>query len=179
MIAACRKPINENRPGGSLEASWASPEWAQKCKERETTMKRLWTILIISTGIRQQGSRCRPEDRTETSDRTRIVHLKTALNHLTVIELREPVIEVATGSHHSRSSGGKTKYLCSRRKPMPPRTCSSGRRPAPELRTGARRGGGGMDFAVDQMSAQLSPRPASVHRRHNPRQRKCCWPESP
>ena len=35
---------------------------------------------------------------TETSDRTRIVHLKTALNHLTVIEVAEPVLQVATGS---------------------------------------------------------------------------------
>src|ERR1035441_5920152 len=33
----------------------------------------------------------------ETSDRTRIVHLKTALNHLTVIEVGDPVIEVAAG----------------------------------------------------------------------------------
>jgi hypothetical protein len=35
---------------------------------------------------------------TETSDRTRIVHLKTALNHLTVIEVGDAVIEVAAGS---------------------------------------------------------------------------------
>ena len=35
---------------------------------------------------------------TETSDRNRIVHLKTALNHLTVIEVGEPVVEVAAGS---------------------------------------------------------------------------------
>ena len=35
---------------------------------------------------------------TESSDRTRIVHLKTALNHLTVIEVGEPVVEVAAGS---------------------------------------------------------------------------------
>jgi len=35
---------------------------------------------------------------TEASDRTRIVHLKTALNHLTVIEVGEAVIEVAAGS---------------------------------------------------------------------------------
>src|SRR5215831_19416936 len=34
----------------------------------------------------------------ETGDRTRIVHLKTALNHLTVIEVGEPVVEVAAGS---------------------------------------------------------------------------------
>src|SRR5512146_3230906 len=35
---------------------------------------------------------------TETNDRTKIVHLKTALNHLTVIEVSEPVVQVATGS---------------------------------------------------------------------------------
>jgi hypothetical protein len=35
---------------------------------------------------------------TENDDRTRIVHLKTALNHLTVIEVAEPVIQVAAGS---------------------------------------------------------------------------------
>ena len=35
---------------------------------------------------------------TQTSDRTNIVHLKTALNHLTVIEVAEPVMQVATGS---------------------------------------------------------------------------------
>ncbi len=35
---------------------------------------------------------------TETSDRARIVHLKTALNHLTVIEVAEPVVQVAAGS---------------------------------------------------------------------------------
>src|SRR5512146_1932361 len=35
---------------------------------------------------------------TETADRTRVVHLKTALNHLTVIEVSEPVVQVAAGS---------------------------------------------------------------------------------
>ena len=35
---------------------------------------------------------------SENGDRTRIVHLKTALNHLTVIEVTEPVIQVAAGS---------------------------------------------------------------------------------
>jgi hypothetical protein len=35
---------------------------------------------------------------TQTSDRSRIVHLKTALNHLTLIEVSEPVVQVATGS---------------------------------------------------------------------------------
>src|SRR5215469_12274365 len=35
---------------------------------------------------------------TETTDRTQIIHLKTALDHLTVIELGEPVLQVASGS---------------------------------------------------------------------------------
>jgi hypothetical protein len=35
---------------------------------------------------------------TQTSDRSRIVHLKTAMNHLTVIEVSEPVVQVAAGS---------------------------------------------------------------------------------
>jgi hypothetical protein len=34
----------------------------------------------------------------QTSDRTRVVHLKTALNHLTVIEVADPVVQVAAGS---------------------------------------------------------------------------------
>ncbi len=59
-------------------------------------MKRLWTILIIVTAgaIALVGQKIEHE----TSDRSQIVHLKTALNHLTVIELGEPVIQVATGS---------------------------------------------------------------------------------
>jgi hypothetical protein len=35
---------------------------------------------------------------SETGNRSRIVHLRTALNHLTVIEMSEPVVEVASGS---------------------------------------------------------------------------------
>jgi hypothetical protein len=35
---------------------------------------------------------------TETTDRRQIIHLKTALDHLTVIELGEPVLQVASGS---------------------------------------------------------------------------------
>jgi hypothetical protein len=35
---------------------------------------------------------------SQTTDRTRIVHLKTALNHLTVIEVAESVMQVAAGS---------------------------------------------------------------------------------
>src|SRR5579864_8108438 len=34
----------------------------------------------------------------EKADQSQITHLRTALNHLTVIELQEPVVQVATGS---------------------------------------------------------------------------------
>jgi hypothetical protein len=51
-------------------------------------------ILLAATAVPLIGQKIG----TETSDRTRIVHLKTALNHLTVIEVGEPVLEVAAGS---------------------------------------------------------------------------------
>src|SRR5215472_14991163 len=61
-------------------------------------MTRFWTILIITavsaTGTPLAGQKIE----RESSDRNQIIHLKTALNHLTVIELREPVTQVATGS---------------------------------------------------------------------------------
>jgi RES domain-containing protein len=61
-------------------------------------MKRFWTILIIAlisaTGIPLAGQKI---DR-KSGDPSQIIHLRTALNHLTVIELREPVVQVATGS---------------------------------------------------------------------------------
>jgi hypothetical protein len=57
-------------------------------------MRHLWTILIITAAMPLAGQRIE----RETADHTQIVHLKTALNHLTVIELREPVVQVATGS---------------------------------------------------------------------------------
>lgn len=58
-------------------------------------MNRLWTILIIvAAAMPLSGQKIE----REATDRSQIIHLKTALNHLTVIELREPVIQVATGS---------------------------------------------------------------------------------
>ena len=57
-------------------------------------MKYLWTILIFAAAIPLAGQKIE----RETADHTQIIHLRTALNHLTVIELREPVTQVATGS---------------------------------------------------------------------------------
>jgi len=59
-------------------------------------MKRLVLIFVLLASALIPARAQRIE--TETSDRTRIVHLKTALNHLTVIEVAEPVVQVAAGS---------------------------------------------------------------------------------
>ena len=58
-------------------------------------MKRVVLIFVLlASGLPAVAQKIE----TETSDRTRIVHLKTALNHLTVIEVAEPVVQVAAGS---------------------------------------------------------------------------------
>ena len=59
-------------------------------------MKRILLIFVLLLAEPIPGLAQRIE--TENSDRSRIVHLKTALNHLTVIEVAEPVIQVAAGS---------------------------------------------------------------------------------
>ena len=59
-------------------------------------MKRIVLSLVVITTTAMPAIAQRIG--TEASDRTRIVHLRTALNHLTVIEVGEPVVEVAAGS---------------------------------------------------------------------------------
>jgi len=61
-------------------------------------MKRLCAILIIAVLVTATMPLVGQKIERETSDGGQIIHLKTALNHLTVIEVREPVIQVATGS---------------------------------------------------------------------------------
>jgi hypothetical protein len=61
-------------------------------------MKRLSSILIVTALVTATIPALAQKIERETNDGSQIVHLKTALNHLTVIELREPVIQVATGS---------------------------------------------------------------------------------
>ncbi|HEX8892534.1 MAG TPA: hypothetical protein VF783_04380 [Terriglobales bacterium] len=59
-------------------------------------MKRILTTLTVLSAFLVPATA--QKIGTESSDRTRVVHLKTALNHLTVIEVAEPVVEVAAGS---------------------------------------------------------------------------------
>jgi hypothetical protein len=59
-------------------------------------MKRNWAILMLIALAAWPVPGQRVE--SEAGDRRRIVHLQTALNHVTVIEVNEPVTLVATGS---------------------------------------------------------------------------------
>lgn len=59
-------------------------------------MKRILTTLTVLSAFLVPATA--QKIGTESSDRTRVVHLKTALNHLTVIEVAEPLVEVAAGS---------------------------------------------------------------------------------
>lgn len=61
-------------------------------------MKRFWIILVITSIPALTQPLAGQKIERESSDRSEVIHLKTALNHLTVIELREPVTQVATGS---------------------------------------------------------------------------------
>jgi hypothetical protein len=59
-------------------------------------MKRsVLTVALIATSFTPAFAQ---KIETENPDRKQIIHLKTALDHLTVIELCEPVLQVASGS---------------------------------------------------------------------------------
>jgi hypothetical protein len=122
-------------------------------------MKRLWTILII-TAVAMPLSGQKIE--REASDRSQIVHLSTALNHLTVIELREPVIQVATGSQSFKVEWRENKVFV---QPTESEAATNlfiwtaSERLNYELEPAG--AVSVMDFAVDQMPL-IQPKPASV-----------------
>src|SRR5215831_6130644 len=101
---------------------------------------------------------------SENSDRARIIHLKTALNHLTVIEVGEPVIQVAAGSPSFKVEWRENKVF------VQPTTAdaatnlfvwTANQRLNYELEPAGVVAD--MDFAVDQASVHAEPvKPASV-----------------
>jgi hypothetical protein len=125
-------------------------------------MKRFSIILIIAALAEAWMPLLAQKIEHETGDRTQIIHLKTALNHLTVIELREPVIQVATGSQSFKVEWRENKVFV-----QPTESEASTNlfiwtaserlnyelEPAGDVAT--------MDFAVDQMP-RAQPKPASV-----------------
>jgi hypothetical protein len=125
-------------------------------------MKRFSIILIITALTAAWEPLLAQKIERETGDRTQIIHLKTAMNHLTVIELREPVIQVATGSQSFKVEWRENKVFV-----QPTESDASTNlfiwtaserlnyelEPAGDVAT--------MDFAVDQMPL-AQPKPASV-----------------
>jgi len=126
-------------------------------------MKRFWIILIIITVISSIGIPLAGQKiERESGDRSQIIHLKTALNHLTVIELREPVTQVATGSQSFKVEWRENKVFV-----QPTEADASTNL---FIWTGSERLNyelepagdvAGMDFAVDQIPL-TQPRPTSV-----------------
>lgn len=102
---------------------------------------------------------------TETSDRTRIVHLKTALNHLTVIEIAEPVVQVAAGSPSFKVEWRENKVFIQPTEADAVTNLfiwTANQRLNYELEPAG--AVSEMDFAVDQKPVHVEPiKPASVH----------------
>lgn len=127
-------------------------------------MKRLWTVLIIAVLVTATIQAFGQKIERETNDGSQIVHLKTALNHLTVIELREPVIQVATGSQSFKVEWRESKVFVQPTEPDVSTNLfiwTASQRLNYELEpAGAVTA---MDFAVDQMPVPvIQAKPASV-----------------
>ena len=115
-------------------------------------------LIIVLTAVPVAAQRVE----RESSDPNQIIHLRTALNHLTVIELREPVLQVATGSQSFKVEWRENKVFV-----QPTEAEASTNlfiwtasqrlnyelEPAGEVST--------MDFAVDQVLT-VAPRPGST-----------------
>jgi hypothetical protein len=100
----------------------------------------------------------------ETADRSAIIHLRTALNHLTVIELREPVIQVASGSQSFKVEWRENKVFVQPTEPDAATNLfiwTSSERLNYELEPAG--DVSAMDFAVDQVPVTtIQPKPANV-----------------
>jgi hypothetical protein len=122
-------------------------------------MRRLLTILIIGTAATQLLAQ---KINREPNDPGQIIHLKTALNHLTVIELREPVLQVAAGSQSFKVEWRENKVFVQPTEPDASTNLfvwTSSQRLNYELEPAG--SVAMMDFAVDQ-ELPAQPKPTSV-----------------
>ena len=122
-------------------------------------MRRLLTILIIGTAATQLLAQ---KINREPNDPRQIIHLKTALNHLTVIELREPVLQVAAGSQSFKVEWRENKVFVQPTEPDASTNLfvwTSSQRLNYELEPAG--SVAVMDFAVDQ-ELPPQPKPTSV-----------------
>jgi hypothetical protein len=124
-------------------------------------MRRILAALVTLATI--MGSARGQKIETQKPDKDRIVHVQTALNHLTIIEVSEPVTMVAAGSEAFKVEWRENKVFV---RPTEPNAATnlfiwtaSGRlnyelEPAGPIT--------GMDFAIDQPSARPKPLKPSV-----------------
>ena len=119
-------------------------------------------LIIITasfaTGVPLDGQKIE----LASSNHSQIIHLKTALNHLTVIELREPVTQVATGSQSFKVEWRENKVFVQPTEPEASTNLfiwTASERLNYELEPAG--DVAGMDFAVDQIPL-VQPKPASV-----------------
>ena len=121
-------------------------------------------IIIIIIWVASAAPLLGQRIEIQTSDRSQVVHLKTALNHLTVIELREPVIQVATGSQSFKVEWRENKVFVQPTEPDASTNLfiwTASERLNYELEPAG--AVASMDFAVDQIPVQvMQPQPASV-----------------
>ena len=95
---------------------------------------------------------------SETTDRKQIIHLKTALDHLTVIELGEPVLQVASGSPSFKVEWRENKVFIQPTE-ADARTNLFIWTPTQRLNYELEPAGsvGDMDFAIDQVPTHPNP----------------------
>src|SRR5262249_8714782 len=122
-------------------------------------MKCVWTILIIAVISAAAIPVAGQKIERASSDHSQIIHLKTSLNHSTVIELREPVTQVAAGSQSFKVEWRENKVFV---QPTDPDTSTNlfiwtaSERLNYELEPAG--DVAGMDFAIDQIPlAQPKP----------------------
>ncbi len=124
-------------------------------------MRRLWILTILIIGTTGAQLLAQKIDR-EPNDPGQIIHLKTALNHLTVIELREPVLQVAAGSQSFKVEWRENKVFVQPTEPDASTNLfvwTSSQRLNYELEPAG--SVAVMDFAVDQ-ELPPQPKPTSV-----------------
>jgi hypothetical protein len=120
-------------------------------------------VLVFIAALTAPSVPAQKIDR-EYGDQNQIIHLKTALNHVTVIELREPVVQVASGSQSFKVEWRENKVFV---QPTASDATTnlfiwtSSERLNYELEPAG--DVSAMDFAVDQIPAQvIQPSPAAV-----------------
>src|SRR6266851_8320013 len=90
-------------------------------------MNKIWLSFVAVTALAWPVWGQKVE--VQKPDRGQILHVQTALNHLTVLEMTEAVSTVAVGSPVFRVEWRENKSLSNRQSKMWRRICLCGRRP--------------------------------------------------